>query len=344
MPGGYVRGAIESVPGNETNSPTLSTKKVFFPVMSFEPKTGTNPLSRDDEVRNQDEPVPVIPDNYEPSYEMGVRGYPDSLGFLLTALLGDPTTSTGNGVITDPDTTPIPTGAYRHVWAAPFGPAGASPFTIQYDIAYADQSTYLKYKGAVVSELGIESPEEGGTQVSVSGPALYANTQSNPSLTAAYEALTVRPFTRGGLSLPTWLTGTGTHEDFSVSFSNPVEAVRSLGIASKWPDVMEKDNEGPITVTGSIDQRQLDNDDLVALRDSTGFAAVARWVSDSIIASAYPYKLYVSMSNCQYTEGDPEALGNKRRHGAQFSFKSTTPSTGSTTVTLVNATSTYDTP
>lgn len=341
MPSGYVRGAGESIPGNETNAPTLSTKKVFFPIISFEPKTGTNPLDRSDELRNQDEPLSVVPDSFEPSWEMTNRGYPDLLGFLLKQSLGAPTTTTGNGVITDPDGTAIPTGAYRHVWTAPFGPSGASPLTAQYDVAYSDQGVYYKLKGCAQESLSIESPEEGGVQVGSSGPVAYANTQSNPSLTPTYESLAVLPFTRGNLSLPTWLSGSGTHEDFSLNIANPVEAVRSLGIASKWPDAIEKANEGSVVVTATLSQRQLDPQDLDALRDSTGFEAIARWVSEGIIASSYPYKMYCRMLNAQYVEGDPQGLANQRRHGAQFSVRSTTASTGSTIFTLVNATSSY---
>ena len=52
-------------------------------------------------------------------------------------------------------------------------------------------------------------------------------------------------------------------------------------------------------------------------------------------------KILVAMANCQYVDGDSEELGNKRRHGASFDWKSTTASAGSTTITLVNATASY---
>lgn len=341
MPTPYVRESFEDIPGNETNSTTLSTKKVFSPLQSFAPKLGANPMERDDEVRGQDEPIPVLSDSYAPSWEYKSRAYPDLLGLRLKHILGAPTTTAGNGVITDPDSVVIPTGATRHVWTAPFGPAGVSPLTTQADVSYKDQSVFFKMRGCACSELSFDSPEEGGVVVSAQGPANYMVRVADPSLAATYEALSVRPFVRGNLTLPTWVSGSATHEDFNVQINNPVEAVRSLGIASKFPDVMEKDNEGPIVVSGSIPQRQLDIDDWDAMVNATGFAAVARWVSDSIIASTYAYKLYISMSNCQYVGGEADELMNKRRHGASFDFKSTTPSTGSTTVTLVNATSSY---
>lgn len=341
MPTGYLRGALESTPGNETNSPTLNTKKLFPPLRSFAPKLGASPMERDDELRNQDEPLAVLSDIYEPGWEYESRVYPDLLGWFLNLTLGNPTTTAGDGIITDPDATAIPAGCYRHVWAAPFGPTGASPLTAQFDVAYRDQAVYYKMKGAACSEVSIASPEQGGVTISASGPAAYLDRQSDPALSPTYETLAVRPFTRGDLTLPTWLASTGTHENFELSIESPVELVRSMGIKSKYPDVVEKSNEGPIIVRGSLPQRQLDTADWDALKNATGFAAKARWVNDSIIASSYPYKLFVEMSNCQYVDGDAEELGNKRRHGANFDWKSTTASTGSTTITLVNATTSY---
>ena len=342
MPTGYLRAAYESIPGNETNTPTLSTKKLFPPLQSFAPKLGASPMERDDELRNQDEPLSVLPDVYEPGWEYASRLYPDLLGFFLKLACGAPTSTAGDGIITDPDSTVVPVGVTKHVWTAPFGPSGASPLTAQFDVAYRDQGVFFKAKGAAASELSIQNPETGGSTIAASGPAAYLDRQSDPSLSPTYETLAIRPFTRADLTLPTWLTGSGTHENFDLTIQNPVELVRSMGIKSRYPDVVEKANEGPIVVRGSIPQRQLDVDDFDALKNATGFAAKARWVSDSLIgATSFPYKLFVEMSNCQYVDGDAEELGNKRRHGGSFDWKSTTASSGSTTITLLNATASY---
>jgi hypothetical protein len=166
VPAGYVRTAFESIPGNEANTPTLSTKKLFHPLQSLGPKLNPKPLHRDDELRNQDEPLAVVPDSYEPGWELKERAYPDALGFLLAWIFGKDATlgyavTAGNGIITDPDTTAIPVGATRHVWTAPFGPSGARPLTAQIDAAYKDQTYFRKLKGAACSELSIRSPEEG---------------------------------------------------------------------------------------------------------------------------------------------------------------------------------------
>lgn len=341
MPNGYLRVAGESIPGNETNTPTLSTKKVFLPIQSFAPKPGVKPLVRDDELRNQDEPLPLMPEAYDPTWELSQRLYPDSLGILMKLCCGPPETVKGNGIITDLSGAVIPTGATRHRWAAPFGPSGAEPLTGQFDVAYKDQGVFYKTKGAACESLSIATPESGGATISASGPALYLDEQSDPSLFPAYEALSVRPFTRGGLTLPTNLTGTGVTEDFTLSIANPVSTVRSLGLASRWADVMEKDNAGPIIVSGTIPKRILDAQDIQALKNATGFELLATWVSETVIASAYPYKFAMKASNAQYTDGEPDPLQNQRRHGQQLSWKSTSPSSGSTTFELVNATESY---
>ena len=337
---GYLHGLFESIPGNETNSPTPSTKVIYFPLITARPSLGADHMERDDENRNQDQPLPVLPEAYDPSWEYESRAYPDLLGFWLKAMLGAPTTTAGNGVITDPDTVAIPAGAHRHVWTAPFGPAGASPQTSQLQFSYVDQAVYYKLKGAAVESLTIESPVKGGARVACSGPAAYMTRQANPSLTPTYESLALRPFTRGNLTLATWLSGTGTHEDFSINIANPIEMVRSLGIASRFPDVVEK-GEGLIVVSGSVPKRQLDPDDWDALLNATGFSAKVKWINDSIIASAYPYKLFIEMSNCQYVAGDADELSNQRRIGGTFDFKATYSGSASVTITLVNATTSY---
>jgi hypothetical protein len=338
---GYLNGKFESIPGNEDNTPTLSTKALFDPLISFEP--GLNPahLERDDELRNSDEPLQVLPEAYSPEWSREGRMYPDLVGYYLKNILGAPVSTPGDGVITDPSAGVIPTGAHRHVWTAPYGPSGASPLTSQFQAAYKDESTFFKLKGAASATLGIETPETGGARLTTGGPALYMSRIADPSLSPAYEALSVPPFQRGHLTIDTWLTGTATAEDFSVGVENPVETVRSLGISSAFPDVMEK-GEGPIVVSGAIPKRHIDADDYDALLNATRFAVMVKWSSTAIIAAAYPYGLWLQGDGAQYTGGGPAALVNSRRIGATFDWKMTSDGAGaSSTWTLVNATANY---
>lgn len=345
MATGYITGRHESIPGNETNSPTYSAKRWYFPATSFTPSPNPSHMDRDDEIRNLDEPIARLAERYGPEWAMTCRMYPDIVAFYLILALGLPVTTAGNGIITDPDAGVIPATAYRHVWTAPFGPAGASPLTAFFQAAYRDQSVFFDMKGAALATMSIESPETGGARVAGSGPALYMPVASvaDPSLTPSYESLAIPPFQRSHLTLPTWLSGTAAStEDFSLTITNPVEPYASLGVASKFPDVMEK-GEAPISITGSIPKRRLDADDYAALMAATGFAAKAKWLSTaSIAATAYKYTLWAEMDNCQYVAGGPGALENKRRIGGSFDFAATSDGAGaSATFTLVNATASY---
>lgn len=336
----YAQLKFETAPGYEGSSDTLSTKTIYPPAVRFKLGLGPQHLIRDDEMRGTDDAVPVLAEMFNPTWECEVRMYPDLLGFFLKGLLGAPTTTAGNGSLTDPDTTVYPTGTYKHVWTAPYGPAGASPQTMQAVVAYKDQAVFWRVKGMATEKLSIESPESGGVRVKISGTATYAQRISDPSLSPSPEAIATRPFLRSGLQIVTWLSGSGTTEDYSTEITNPVENVRSLGVQSKFADVVEK-GEGLIITMGSIPKRQLDVDDIDALIAATGFATKARWTCETVAASAYTHKFWQELSNAQYVDGDPDELQNKRRHGASFNFKATNNGSASQVLTLINATSSY---
>lgn len=101
MANGYLKAAYESIPGNELNSPTLSTKILYPPLITFLPKLNPAPLGRDDELRNTDQPLQALPDLYAPTWDYESRVYPDLAAFLLKLILGPPVTTAGNGVITE---------------------------------------------------------------------------------------------------------------------------------------------------------------------------------------------------------------------------------------------------
>lgn len=340
MAQGYLHSAFESIPGNEVNTPTLGTKIIYTPLITFAPTLNPNPLERDDELRGVDEPIAVLPEIYSPAWNLETRMYPDVAGFEMKGMLGAPTTTAGNGVITDPDGTAIPTGATRHVWTAPFGPAGINPQTTQRQASYKDESIYFKLKGCGTDTMAISSPETGGVHLVASGSALYMVQIADPALSPTYESLTIPPFLRAQLTL-SWLTNSAVSEDFTINIANPQSTVRTMAAATMFPDTIEKD-AGPIVFSGSIPKRHIDIDDWNALVAATGFAAKARWQSTVNITGSYKYALWVQFLNCQYTGGGPDALVNARRLPASFDFKSTYAGTpGSTVVTLVNATTSY---
>lgn len=336
---GYLRMAGESTPGNETNTPTLATAQAYPPVLSWSNNPGFSHLRRDDELRNVDEPLAALIEAADPSWGLEVRAYPNLLGHLLSYTLGLPTTTAGNGIITDPDAGVIPVGAHRHVWTAPFGPTGAYPYTFQADAAYRDQGVYLKLKGCATEQLEIETPDSGGARVKMSGPALYMTRGSDPALTPSYEAVATPPFLKSHLNLA-WLSGSADFESFGLAIANPLEVIHSGGSGSRWPDRVYK-GDGPIGFTGSVPKNLLDPDDYDALAAATGFAATAKWISTAIAAGSYTHKLWVAMSNCQYLEGSPNDLTNRRRIGADFSFAATRSAAASVVVTLVNSQPSY---
>jgi hypothetical protein len=332
--------AFESIPGAELNTPTLSTKIVYTPLINFAPTLTPSPLARDDELRGVDEPIAIIPEAYDPNWSIETRMYPDVSGFEMKAMLGPPTTTAGNGVITDPDGGVIPTGATKHVWTAPFGPTGLNPQTCQRQAAYKDESVFFKLKGCATDTLAITSPNTGGVHIVASGPALYMVRIADPALSPTYESLTIPPFMHTQLTL-TWLAGSAVTEDFTVNISNPMSTVRSMAAATMFPDTVEKDAP-PIIFTGSIPKRHIGTTDFDALVAATGFAAKARWQSTANVTGSYKYAMWIEFLNCQYTGGGPAALQNARRLPASFDFKSTYSGTpGSTKVTVVNATAAY---
>lgn len=341
MAAGYIKIARESIPGNELNAPTLSTKVLYPPLISFNLNPNVGHLMRDDEARGTDEPVPVQPERFQPTWDMEVRSYPDNIGFALAWMLGDPVTTAGNGIITDPDAVVIPVGATRHVWTAPFGPTGASPKTADVRAAWKDQSFFLNGKGLGVQSLELSTPESGGSRIKLSGPALYLNKIADPALTPTLEADTVNVFERAFLTIGTWLASTADPDDLTFTIENPIDVKDTIGSGSRWPDKMYK-GDGVINASFSMPKELIATADWDALIAATGFATKVKYVSTQIIASGYPYKLFIESGNAQYTEGGPDALSNSRRIGGSFTGKFTrTGSTPSCTLTLINSTASY---
>jgi hypothetical protein len=338
---GYVQHRLEDSPGNESTEATYNTKVIYPKWLTFSPDIGVAHLERDDEMSDTCEPLAVLSESKTPNWSAEGRMYPDVLGFLLSMQLGLPTTTDGDGVITDPDSVAIPAGAYRHVWTAPFNSAsGASPQSGEARVAYEAQSVYYQLRGMGLQSLGITTPEQGGARLSASGPALSMTRISDPSLTPAYESVATPPFMHKNLSVSA-ISGGAVVEDFSLNIENPMDPQRTLGTASEFPDELYK-GDGPIMVTGSIPKELLDDTDYDALVNATGFAATAKWISTAFITGSYPFGFWVEFDNAQYVGGGPRPLANQRRIGQDLDFKATYDGSGaSTTITLVSATPSY---
>jgi hypothetical protein len=339
----YVREQLEKSPGYEGTTPELFKKKLDSPATSIDNAPEPSPLERDDEMRGSDEPLQIFADEFNPTWGFASRAYPDLLGFRLTHILGPPVSTAGDGAaVKDPEGKSVPVGATMHVWSAPFGPAGASPLTVDQILAYVDESTFVHVQGAGAEELTLSSDEAGGVKLAAKGPALYWNPIADPGLTPAPESLAVRPFMRRGLKVVTWQGNVRDLENFGVTVNNPISADRSMASGSGFPDILEK-GDGPIVVTIEAPKRHIRKTDLEALMNAERFEMKASWISQSkIAATSYPYSLWLEGDGAQYTGGGPASLENKRRIGATYQAKLTSDGVGaSSKFTLVNATASY---
>ena len=340
--------------GNENAAATAySGKAMYFPIMSAKPTLGPNPLERDDELRNYDQPIARITDTYDPTWDYESRAYPDLTGWHLANLLGRTTNYTAavGPTATNLDgTTALAAGQYSHTWVAPFGPSGAIPQSSRFVFAYADQSVFYEVRGAATEQLEITTPDQGGAQVKASGPATFLNTIANPSLTPAYETPGIRPFVHGNLSVTYADTSSGyttanagTASEFAVTIRNPVNAIRTLGVSSQYPDRLEKDDT-LVMISGTLSKRNLTQADWDAMRNLQTFTLTASWVSTTYLdgASGAKYGLQIKIPNAQLVSGDIDNLDNKRRHGSQFQWQAIYDgTTASATIKLVNKTATY---
>ena len=337
-------------PGNETTTPSYGLEK-FFPVQMTKPALNSNPMVRDDELRNYDQPLLEITDVYDPQWSLQQRAYPDTLGWHLSNVFGRDT-ATGYSVASsgvDTAGTALSGSARLHTWTAPFGPSGALPQTQRLGWAYSDQSTFYTLAGAATESLEIDTPDSGGVLLKASGPGLYLTSASaSSSITStsvAYESPAIRPFVHANLSVA--FSGsnapatTGAASGFTVTINNPVTAVRTLGVTSQFPDRMEKD-DGVITLSGTINKRNLTKNDWDAMRDLNLFTITATWTGGYITGTSGPkYGLQI-VTQAQLVGGDIDDLDNKRRHGSQFNWKAVYDgTTASSVIKLVNATATY---
>lgn len=345
MPKSYLRERFESEPGYEGNEEAkLSTKTLDAPAQSVDNAPEPSPLERDDELRGADEPLQVFEDEHDPTWGLTQRAYPDSLGMSLTHLLGPPKSVEGDDeAIKDPDDNKVPKGAFMHTWEAPYGPSGPNPITTDLVLAYEDEGSYVHLSGCGAEELTLNSDDAGGVKLARKGKALFYEPIADPEITPTPESLAIRPFQRRGLRVSKWQGDPQLLEQFNLTITNPLEVARSMGVASAFPDLMEK-GEGPILVVIEAPKRHFRTADLEALLGATRFEVKALWESLSKIgATAYPYRFWAQGDGGQYTGGGPSALENKRRLGATFQTKLTSDGAGaSSKFTLVNATKSYD--
>lgn len=227
----------------------------------------------------------------------------------------------------------VPVGADKWVFSKA---TGINARTAQLILNYADEAAQLKGNGYACSSLSLNADGElSADLLGLVVARLAVDTTSVPAPSSS----AIPPIRRGDLTL-TWLGGGGVASDFSVAISNPLEAIRTLSLAtpSSFPDLMEYGDD-QAKLTGSIPKRVLAAADIDALLAASTFAAKARWkTSKSIGATAAKYALYIDMPSCQYVSGSADAIGNRRRFGSTFDFEAAYDETAGydVKITLIN--------
>jgi hypothetical protein len=339
----YVEARFETgaTPGKESGvSASFAAKTIYLPALSFSMDTQPNPLERDDEMRTVNEAIRYEQESFTPTWTLRTRMYPDSFAFMMKAHLGAPVTTAGDGVIVDLAAVVIPVGATRHTWASPYA-IGAAPQTIMFRVTDPESSMFWDVRGATVETCEIGVPDAGGITVTWSGKANYISNIADPALTASYESLAIAPFLRAYATL-SWLASSANTDTVSWTIGKQVEHTRTFGGASKWPDLVEH-GEGVVQLSGTIDKRTINATDWAALIAATRFTQLTTLTHTSIIATAYPYKVFIQAPNtsASYSTGGPDDIMNRKRTPASFAFRVTRDSAQSASIQVVNATASY---
>lgn len=341
----YAEARFETgAPGTELVAPGgFSTKQLYIPATSFAIDPDPTALDRGDEMRGINEPVSHVIEQCAPSFTIATRMYPDLAAFFLKALLGAPVTTAGNGVITDLSGTIIPVGATRHDWTAPYGSTGA-PQTVSFRLGLPDETNgavFYNIRGATIQGIDFATPDTGGVTMSITGRANFMTTIADPSLTPAYESLTIEPFMKSN-ALLTYLASTAPVESLSLGVSCGKEHTRTFGGGSKFPDLIEFTDDLP-AVTFEVAKRSLDVDDWNALLNATRFTFLGGWVHQDIIASAYPFKVLVQgpSSAASVMDGGEVEMLNRRRTPMSFNGRLSRETAASSVIEVVNATASY---
>lgn len=302
--------------GASTSTPyRVSTTGVFLPIRSGRITPNPSYDDRADEVRGIEGAVPKLVDGFEPAGSLAMRCYLNPMTWFLSLSGWTGTPTTGNGVITDPDGSTIPTGATRWVFAKR---GGRQAKTAQIITAYSDEGAFYKGQGYGISQWTLA--RNGDFTADLAG--LVFGNVADPNLSPSYDTQAIPHIRRGDLRISPWLAGGGPIEDFSLTCANPLirRQTSQISPSSYFPDVMEHGDER-VRITGTAPASRLNDAEIDALLAGTTFAATARWQSPKVIgATSYPYTIWFEMPACQIDGGDPDELRNARRFGGTWNF------------------------
>lgn len=224
------------------------------------------------------------------------------------------TTGVAGGSLLLPDGSFLPTGVNAWTFAKR---TGLNAKTAQIQAVYADELLYLIGQGYGVTGLSMNAA--GALSVSWLGLVLK-RLLSDPNISPTYDTQAIPHFRQGDILL-SWLAGSGVTSDFTWAIANPLQAVRTLGLASYYPNMME---QGPAraTITGTIPKLILAAGDIDALLAGASFGATVSWKSPKTIgATLTPYTMFLQLAAAQITGGDADPIANVRRYGASFNWQ-----------------------
>lgn len=332
--------------GSEKVEGAVNASKFFLPATEFGMVPNPALLDRSDEIRQVDGRVVGAKNDLAPTGSVVIRGYANILGVLLYLLFGEVTTVEGNGTtVKDPSETPVPKKAFMHTFTKK---SGSIPRSARATLAYYDK--WLRARGLTVPSLAFALADDG---VKITG-SLMANYLSRLTVDPADEvkgdALSILPFRRRNVEVSTpSLAATALLNSIDFSMEQSLEAVRTMGSMSGWPQATERANspEGFLRLQGSLARRDFDPADWDALIEASVFGITFKMQSEQAIpeveGGTYPYGLWVKTSGAQYTGGSVENLKQQARHEGTFDWQAGTTEAGKSDFecVLVNGTKSY---
>lgn len=330
--------ALEESPRYEGAASTtpfrVATDVLYMPITGWGNVPNTDWLDRSNEARGIEGAVPNIVDQINPTGKLTERGYFNSLTWLLSLCGFVGVHTSGDGIITDPDSTVIATGAHKWVFNKRSGSAAQ---TAQVIASYGAAGPWIKNQGFAIGQLSLDA--FGLLDADLEG-LVSARLGSDPALTPAFDVSAILPPRRADLNLA-WLASSALTNEFALQITNPLFAYSSFSLAtpSVYRDKMEQGDDR-VKVTGTVSKRSIAAADWDAAQTGATFSATAKWKSQKVIgATATKYGLWVQMPGCQYQGITPEEISNKRRFGASYDFSAAWDETAGydCRITLVNA-------
>lgn len=335
----YAKLELETEQGNEGTASVVATKDWFVPAEEVGFAPSPSPLDRSDEIQQIDGRAVGAQNEYAPTGSIGARSYTRYLGFLMLLLFGEVTTKEANGTTDkDPLEAIVPKKAFIHTFKKK---SGATPATARATLAYFDK--WIEARGVSLSSLAFSLAEDG---VKATGN-LMANylkrlTVDPADVIANTDAFSVLPFRRRNLKVETpSLAATKLLDSVDFSLEQTLEAVRPLGLASGWPQAIERANgpEGFLRMQGSLSRRDFDPVDWDALISAAVFGLTFIFQSEQNVpgteGGTYPYSMFVKTSSAQFTGGGPENLKQQARHESNYDWQAGTSEAAKSDVEVV---------